>query len=79
MIMQDQQVVYIGTKFRDLSAAVGTVIAPVQNDPGKYVIDFGGDSYIMPETSVRPYLPTGKEDKGPQVIPVRRRRSDDDE
>lgn len=79
MIMQDQQVVYTGNKFRELSSAVGTVVAPVQNDPGKYVIDFGGDSYIMPETSLRPYQPSAKEDRGPQIIPVRRRRSDDDE
>jgi hypothetical protein len=77
--MQNDRVVYVGSKFGELTAAVGYVVAPVQNDPGKYVVEFGGEGYVMSYKSLNPYRGSGKEDKVPEVMPVRRRRSEDDE
>jgi hypothetical protein len=76
--MQNDPVVYVGSKFGELSAAVGFVVAPVRNDADKYVVEFGPDAYVMSHTSLSPYRPNGKEDKS-LVVPVRRRRSDDEE
>lgn len=79
VFMQYDRVEYVGSKFGELTAAVGYVVAPVQNDPGKYVVEFGGDAYVMSYQSIRPYRASGKDDRVPEVMPVRRRRSDDEE
>lgn len=79
MYMQNDRIVYVGSKRSDLSAAVGFIVNKVSNEEGVYVVDFNGDAYIMPESSLAPYRPTGRNDRVPEVMPVRRRRSDDDE
>jgi hypothetical protein len=76
--MQGDPVQYVGSKFNDLLSAVGFVVSAVDNDPGKYVVEFGPDAYVMSHQSIAPYRPNGKEDKS-LVVPVRRRRSEDDE
>lgn len=77
--MQDDRVVYIGEKFPELRAAVGFIVSPMGNQPDVYVVDFGGEGYVVSYKSINPYKPTGADDKVPTVMPVRRRRTEDEE
>lgn len=45
--MPDDKVSYTGSKFKDIAGAQGWVITEVRNDPGLYVVEFGGDSYLI--------------------------------
>lgn len=88
MYFQGDRVRYIGRRFaKELSGKgkVGEVCAQVQNQKGAYVVDFGDDSYVMPEGSLERYRPTAaelKEGKAEPVIETRRRKrasSEDEE
>jgi len=73
------KVVYVGNKFSELRSSLGFVVAPMRNETGVYVVDFGGDSYVMSERSLAPYQQSAKDDRSIEILPVRRRRSDDEE
>lgn len=68
---------YVGTKYPELKAAVGHIDAQVAGHPGVYVVDFGSDAYTMPHHVLKPYVYVNKD--GPQVLPIRRRKSEDEE
>ena len=94
MYLQGDKVSYCGQKFSsDLGGKMGEVCAPVTNQQGVYVVDFGGDDYVMPASSLTPFqghLRTGtdeskqsdkkeKKPKGPQVEHRRRPVQEEDE
>lgn len=46
--MIDDKVSYTGEKFRgDLGGKMGLICSVVANNPNSFVVDFGGDSYVI--------------------------------
>lgn len=76
--MPDDKVSYTGSKFKDIAGSQGWVITEVRNDPGLYVVEFGGDSYLIRNTLLTPFSGApGKGEKNPNEvhgIEIRRNR-----
>lgn len=54
---QGDLVKYVGNKYRqDLGTRIGVVVAPVRNQEGLVVVDYG-DAYILSEVSLRKLAP----------------------
>jgi len=54
--MQGDKVSYVGEKLKgDLAGALGIICAPVVNQEGGYVVDFGRDSYVVHESKLSPF------------------------
>lgn len=83
MYMPFDLVTYTGEKFRgDIKDKLGEVVCPVAGDPGKYVVEFGDNSYILGEGSFRRYYPSAKDKevvKQELQVTHRRRRPTEDE
>ena len=80
MFSRDDRVVYTGSKYAgELGGKIGFVVAPVDRQPGAWVIDFPSDSYVMSERVLEKYRPSTKDENVPEVHTRRRRRSDDEE
>lgn len=84
MFMQGDRVRYVGSKLNaDVRKSFGEVCSRVLNQKNVYVVDFGDDSYIMPESSLAPYVATAKEleqaAKSEAMVTKRRRASEDEE
>jgi hypothetical protein len=82
MFMQGDLVRYVGQKFfgdfkkKDIKR--GEVIARVGNQDGVYVVEFGDDSFVMPESSLQRYIPSKKDletaAKEPEVTVQKKQR-----
>jgi len=46
VFMVSDKVSYVGTRFK-LAGKLGTIEARVQNQDDTYVVDFGGEAYVM--------------------------------
>lgn len=47
--MPDDEVKYTGSKFRnEIGGKTGKVLTEVEHDPGKYVVSFEEDAFILP-------------------------------
>lgn len=86
MFMQGDIVRYVGSnpalKKGDVSR--GEVLAPMGNEPGVYVVEFGNEeAYVVPEASLTRYVASiqdlEKAAKEPEVVQKKRRRSSDDD
>jgi hypothetical protein len=76
---RDDRVVYAGRKFTgELSGQVGFIVAPVDKDPGVWVVDFSGDSYVISENFLNKYKPSAKDEGAPEVHTRRRRKHEDE-
>lgn len=80
MFSRDDRVVYTGQKFaKELSGKIGFVVAPVDKDPGVWVIDFPEDSYTMSEGLLEKYRPAVKDDNAPEIHTRRKRKHHDED
>jgi hypothetical protein len=84
VFMQGDVVRYVGKRALKNETKRGEVLAPMGNEPGVYVVEFGDDAYVMPEASLRTYVATQQEletaTKEPEVVQKKkRRRQSDDE
>lgn len=80
MVNRDDRVVYVGSKFaKELGGKIGEVVAKIDGEKDGFVVEFGGDAYVMPGKSLSKYKATSKEDTGPEVHQKRRKRDDDEE
>jgi hypothetical protein len=83
MFMQGDTVRYVGRRALKNESKRGEVLAPMGNEPGVYVVEFGDDAYVMPEASLAKYVPSVQEleaaVKEPEVVQKKRRRSPEDE
>lgn len=85
--MPDDKVSYVGSKFaKDLGDSQGWIINEVVNDPGLYVVEFGGDSYLIRWNLLMPFrASSGKNEKnsnevhGVEIRRNRRRSAEDEE
>lgn len=82
MFMQGDLVRYVGQKFahefKKKEIKRGEVISRVHNQEGVFVVEFGDDSFVMPEGSLVRYVPSKKEletaAKEPEVTVQKKRR-----
>jgi hypothetical protein len=82
MFMQGDLVRYVGQKFahefKKKEIKRGEVISRVHNQDGAFVVEFGDDSFVMPESSLVRYVPSKKEletaSKEPEVTVQKKRR-----
>lgn len=76
--MIDDKVSYIGEKFRgDLGGKMGMICSVVRNNPNSFVVDFGGDSYVLSVSLLKPFqghLRGSEEDKKSKEPRVEQRR-----
>lgn len=85
MYMPFDKVRYTGRRYASILSGkgkIGDVCAQVQNQPGVYVVDFGDESFVLPERSLERWYPTAqeiKEGKGEPLVETRRRRRSEDE
>ena len=76
---QDDKVSYVGNKrAKELHGKMGWVIAPMKNEPGVYVVEFEGESYIMPSTSLAPFKAVLTKESGPEIRQIRKRSVEDE-
>lgn len=73
MFMQGDFVRYVGRKF---NLKTGEIVAKIQNQEGVFVVEFGDDSYVMPESSLAKWTPTPAQ---LETQVMKRRRRDPDE
>jgi hypothetical protein len=75
---QDDKVTYIGSKrAKELGNKQGWVIGQIKNEPGVYVVEFEGESYVMPASSLTKFRATSK-DSGPEIRQLRKRHLEDE-
>ncbi len=79
MFNREDRVIYTGDKHPGLNGKVGYICAPINNEPGVWVVDFADHSYVMAEDVLQKYRPSAKEDNIPEIQPRRRRKTEDDE
>jgi hypothetical protein len=82
MFMQGDLVRYVGQKFfgdfkkKDIKR--GEVLSRVHNQQGAYVVEFGDDAFVMPESSLERWIPSKKDletaAKEPEVTVHKKRR-----
>lgn len=76
VFMPGDKVKYVGHKLnQEVGTKIGVVISHVQNAPG-VVVEFGDDSFICNESSLRKQAPARD---GEEIEITRRRRNDDEE
>lgn len=85
MFFQGDKVRYVGRRyaqeFNKTQARNGEVCTRVEGSLSTYVVEFGDDAYVMPESSLELYRPSAKdlkEDKEPVVVKKRRVVSEDE-
>jgi hypothetical protein len=75
----DDKVTYVGSRWsKELGGKMGWIVAPVINERNKYVVEFGDESYVMPEGSLAPFKATAAKETGPEIRQFRKRLSDED-
>lgn len=75
----DDKVTYVGNRFsKELGGKMGWIIAPVNNEDHKYVVEFGDDAYVVNESSLTHFKATSIKESGPEIRQFRKRMSDDD-
>jgi len=75
---QDDKVMYVGSQLsKELGNKQGWIISQIKNEPGVYVVEFEGESYIMPESSLTRFKVTSK-DSGPEIRQIRKRHVEDE-
>ena len=75
----DSKVVYVGSRWaRELAGKAGWVIAPIKNQDNVYVVEFEGESYVMPESSLAKFTATATKDSGPEIRQIRKRVSEEE-
>lgn len=75
---QDDKVTYVGSRLaRQVGNKHGWVVGQVKNEPGVYVVEFEGDSYIVPAADLIRFKATAK-DSGPEIRQHRKRHSEDE-
>ncbi len=78
VFMPDDKVVYVGkTLASEIGAKQGWVIAPVRNEQGAYVVEFGDESFVVSAASLAKYNPAGA-NVGPEIRQFKRRRNEDE-
>jgi hypothetical protein len=76
---QDDKVTYVGQRWaKELGGKMGWVIGPVTNEENVYVVEFEGDSYIMPLTSLTKFTASSARDSGPEIRQIRKRSIEDE-
>ena len=76
---QDDKVTYVGARWaKELAGKEGWVVGQVKNEPGVYVVEFEGDSFIMPTTSLAPFKGAVAKDGGIEVRQFRKRHVEDE-
>lgn len=77
--MHEDKVSYTGEKFKsEYGGALGIICAPVHNQPGMFVVDFGNDSIVVHESRLAPFqghLKKDDSDHKKKEVKVERRRS----
>jgi hypothetical protein len=74
---QDDEVTYVGTaRAKDIGSKKGWVISQVKNT-NSYVVEFDGESYIMPASSLIKFRASTK-DSGPEIRQIRKRHAEDE-
>jgi hypothetical protein len=83
MFMQGDTVRYIGRRALKNESKLGEVLAPMGNEPGVYVVEFGDEAYVMPESSLARYVATPQDleqaAKATEVVQKKRRKHSDEE
>jgi len=82
MYQQGDKVIYVGSRFvGDINVKVGEVCARVQNAPEEFVVDFGGDAYVLRADHLQRWRPSAKDLKEGRHEPEisRKRKYDEDE
>lgn len=83
MFMQGDVVRYVGQRALKNESKRGEVLASMGNEPGVYVVEFGDEAYVMPESSLARYVPSTQEleaaAKEPEVLQKKKRRRSPDE
>lgn len=80
--MCGDRVQYHGSKFANqIKHTLGLVVAPVQNQEGTYVVEFGDDSYVMNGSllNLKPYSDKEFKDGTATFVPKKKRFSLEDE
>lgn len=80
MFMSGDTVRYVGDKLSLKKGETrGEVLAPISNEPGVYVVEFGVDAYVVPEAELTRYAASKQEleqaAKEPEVFQKKRRRN----
>lgn len=76
MYQQFDKVSYVGTKLaNEIKGKLGEVVCRLPS--GGLVCEFGNDSYIVAESSLRRFIPSPKDEKAELEV-IRRRYSDTD-
>jgi hypothetical protein len=76
MFMINDRVSYIGDKFHsELGSKMGEICAPVQNQQGVFVVNFGKEDYVMSSKFLKPFQGhiKNEEEKGQKETRVERR------
>ena len=80
MLNQDDRVVYVGSKYAsELRGKIGYIIAAIEKEKNGWVVEFGGETYVMPSSKLEKYKPSGKEDDFPEIHLRRRHKPENDE
>ncbi len=83
MFMQGDTVRYVGKRALKNESKRGEVLAPMGNEPGVYVVEFGDEAYVMPESSLARYVATLQDleqaAKATEVVQKKRRKHSDEE
>lgn len=83
MFMQGDVVRYVGRRALKNDSKRGEVLAPMGNEPGVYVVEFGDEAYVMPEASLTRYVASLQDveqaAKATEVVQKKRRKHSDEE
>lgn len=76
---QDAKVMYVGSRWaKEIGSKMGWVIGQIKNEPGKYVVEFGDESYVMPEGVLAPFVATAAKESGPEIRQIRKRSAEEE-
>ena len=82
MFMQGDVVRYVGRRALKNDSKRGEVLAPMGNEPGVYVVEFGDEAYVMPEASLTRYVASLQDveqaAKATEVVQKKRRKHSDE-
>lgn len=85
MFMQGDIVRYTGNKpsIKKNENGRGEVLAQMGNENGVYVVEFGDNAYVLPESSLTKYVATAQDSeqakRAAEVVQKKRKRHNDEE